>query len=159
MRSLLPQQKWLKMALIYKSLNNWNFSVLRDCRSPCLLSWLLRLTKMSLFFRPEQGKYEETQMRIHHLTSRKRRFSWGRGSWSESCYLLIFSRTLSRACTLLLIWSFKENNFNFNDDLEYSHLISHFSNYNVGVISICTKPIMLVFSTTMEAGIGGTYFY
>lgn len=48
-------------------------------------------------------------------------------------------------CVLLLIWTFFKNNFTFNDHLEYSHLISHFSICNTGVTPICTKSIMPVF--------------
>lgn len=109
---------------------------------------LLRPASMFLFFRPQHGKHEETQTRIIHLTSGKGTFSRGRGSWGESYYLLIFSSTF-----INLDFS-KKQNFTYNNDLEDSHLVSHFSTCNIGVTSICTKSLMPAFSTTSEAGVG-----
>ena len=71
------------MALIYKSPNNWSCSVLRDCICPCLLSWVLRVAEMSLFFRPEQGKHEETRREFVTLLKKKKELEVG-GEVGES---------------------------------------------------------------------------
>lgn len=76
-------KKWLKVALIYKSLYNWNCNVLRDCISPCLSTQMLRLVEIYLFFRPETRKLWRNQIRICHVTS-KEITSWERRSGDES---------------------------------------------------------------------------
>ena len=81
------------MALIYKSLNNWSCSVLRDCICPCLLSWFLRLPEMSLFFRPEQEKYEETRREsVTFLKKKKKNFKLEEGKLGEVLLSVNFFR-------------------------------------------------------------------
>lgn len=97
------------MALIYKSPNNWSCSVLRDCICPCLLSWVLRVAEMSLFFRPEQGKHEETRREFVTLLKKEKNLKL-----EEK-----LGKVLLSAVKFLQIWTFFfKHNFIFNNDRE-----------------------------------------
>lgn len=84
-------------------------------------------------------------MRIRHLTSRERNCSGGKGSWSESYYLLIF----------------QVHTFTDLDIKKTVLLLTMIQNILTSCFSICTwsntyssNSIMPVISTTMEADIG-----
>lgn len=76
---------------------------------PCLLSWVLRVAEMPPFFRPEQGKHEETRRELVTLLKKKKK-EVGGGEGGESPIICC------QVFTDLDI--FFKHNFTFNNDRE-----------------------------------------